>query len=234
MEQGLLNKIWATANIRYSVIAFFSLEDIGSVMNAISSSMSLCRHTTSFWQPFPFVLRYPHCEKLAGKEMRYDNHGIRRQLLTISPAVSFELKSNLPPFPPRACLMLFPFTTCFLSHRIEQTWYDIYEAVKIRSEATVRQFYQCVKETQWNELLQAFINILGLRPMYRKGDQNWMHWRNVMWLIHIWMKLCVEQSLCGFAVDFQVIHVLWNSCNQKLVHERIQCDQLPDFLGQNS
>ena len=42
----------------------------------------------------------------------------------------------------------------------------------LTSEATVRQFHMCKKKNNETDFLQAFIDILGLRPMYRGGDQN--------------------------------------------------------------
>ena len=69
MEWGLLNKIWATANVRYSVIVVFSLEDIGCCYKCrfVKHEPFATTQQRSFWQPFPFVLRYCHREK-TGRE----------------------------------------------------------------------------------------------------------------------------------------------------------------------
>lgn len=82
---------------------------------------------------------------------------------------------------------------------MEQTWYILMRLLELTSEATstyVSFSSMCKGNTNETDFLQAFIDILGLRPMYRGGDQNWMRWRNIMWLItHIWMmRLCIEQE----------------------------------------
>lgn len=107
--------IWATANIRYCVIVFFPLEDIGCCITLPPHNKGLFDSHSYLFSSTAIV------KKLAGKELRYDNHSsIRWQMLTISSAVSqYELKIKFAILSSTRLFdatspYLFRFTTCFL------------------------------------------------------------------------------------------------------------------------
>lgn len=165
MEWGLLNKIWAKANIWYSVIVFFSLEDIGCCYKCRfvkHEPLSLCHNTTKVF--LTALFSGIAIAKKTGRERsqiwqswhQAATHYFIRRLFWTNNQICYPFRYALvwcyfsESFPSYDVLFqLWPnLRPSSSDHRMEQTWYILMRRSGLTNEATVRQNHLCVKETQ--------------------------------------------------------------------------------------
>ena len=204
MEWGLLNKIWATANVRYSVIVVFSLEDIGCCYKCRfvkHEPISLCHHITKV-----FLTAIPVCSQVLPSWKNWQGKNSDMTLMASSgkcslfhpPSLFWTNNQICHPF--RYALVWCYFSESFPSYDVpsqlwqnlqpsssdlqkEQTWYILMRRSGLTSEATVRQSHLCKKKkkTQRNRLFASIHQYSGIETdvPWRWSELNAMMQRNV-------------------------------------------------------